>query len=85
MDPRKIPAALAGGRADNRIMQEFMVKFAERDYSPTGRLDNMLKDLDSVQSFALATKTPLPLTSAVTEIHRVLIAMGLGSKDSAEP
>ncbi len=84
VDPRKIPAALAGGRADNRMMQEFMVKFANRDYAPTGRLDNMLKDLDSVQSFALATKTPLPLTSAVTEIHRILIAMGLGDKDSAE-
>lgn len=84
VDPRKIPAALAGGRADNRMMQEFMVKFANRDYTPTGRLDNMLKDLDSVQSFALATKTPLPLTSAVTEIHRILIAMGLGPKDSAE-
>jgi 2-hydroxy-3-oxopropionate reductase len=84
VDPRKIPAALAGGRADNRMMQEFMVKFAERDYTPTGRLDNMLKDLDSVQAFALSTKTPLPLTSAVTEIHRMLIAMGLGPKDSAE-
>jgi 2-hydroxy-3-oxopropionate reductase len=84
VDPRKIPAALAGGRADNRMMQEFMVKFAARDYTPTGRLDNMLKDLDSVQAFALATKTPLPLTSAVTEIHRILIAMGLGPKDSAE-
>jgi 2-hydroxy-3-oxopropionate reductase len=84
VDPRKIPAALAGGRADNRMMQEFMVKFAERDYTPTGRLDNMLKDLDSVQAFALTTKTPLPLTSAITEIHRILIAMGLGPKDSAE-
>jgi 2-hydroxy-3-oxopropionate reductase len=84
VDPRKIPAALAGGRADNRMMQEFMVKFANRDYTPTGRLDNMLKDLDSVQAFALSTKTPLPLTSAVTEIHRILIAMGLGPKDSAE-
>jgi 2-hydroxy-3-oxopropionate reductase len=84
VDPSKIPAALAGGRADNRIMQEFMAKFAARDYAPTGRLDNMLKDLDSVQAFALKTKTPLPLTSAVTEIHRILIAMGLGPKDSAE-
>jgi 2-hydroxy-3-oxopropionate reductase len=84
VDPAKIPAALAGGRADNRIMQEFMGKFAARDYSPTGRLDNMLKDLDSVQAFALKTKTPLPLTSAVTEIHRILITMGLGTKDSAE-
>lgn len=84
VDPAKIPAALAGGRADNRIMQEFMGKFAARDYSPTGSLGNMLKDLDSVQAFALKTKTPLPLTSAVTEIHRILIAMGLGAKDSAE-
>lgn len=84
VDPQKIPAALAGGRADSRIMQEFMAKFAARDFAPTGRLDNMLKDLDSVQAFALATKTPLPLTSAVTEIHRLLIAMGLGAKDSAE-
>jgi 2-hydroxy-3-oxopropionate reductase len=84
VDPAKIPAALAGGRADSRIMQEFMAKFAARDFTPTGRLDNMLKDLDSVQAFALKTKTPLPLTSAVTEIHRVLIAMGLGPADSAE-
>lgn len=84
VDPAKIPAALAGGRADNRIMQEFMAKFAARDFTPTGSLGNMLKDLDSVQAFALKTKTPLPLTSAVTEIHRILIVMGLGAKDSAE-
>ena len=84
VDPVKIPAALAGGRADGRIMQEFMAKFAARDFTPTGSLGNMLKDLDSVQAFALKTKTPLPLTSAVTEIHRMLIAMGLGPKDSAE-
>ena len=84
VDPKKIPQALAGGRADSHIMQEFMAKFAARDFTPTGRLDNMLKDLDSVQAFALKTKTPLPLTSAVTEIHRLLIAMGLGAADSAE-
>jgi 2-hydroxy-3-oxopropionate reductase len=84
VDPAKIPAALAGGRADGRIMQEFMAKFAARDFAPTGRLENMLKDLDSVQAFAMKTKTPLPLTSAVTDIHRILISMGLGAKDSAE-
>jgi 2-hydroxy-3-oxopropionate reductase len=84
VDAAKIPAALSGGRADSRIMQEFMVKFAERDFTPTGSLNNMLKDLDSVQAFALKTKTPLPLTSAVTDIHRLLIAMGLGARDNAE-
>jgi 2-hydroxy-3-oxopropionate reductase len=84
VDPAKIPAALAGGRADGRIMQEFMTKFAARDFTPTGNLGNMLKDLDSIQAFAQLTRTPLPLTSAVTEIHRLLVAMGLGSKDNAE-
>jgi len=84
VDPADIPAALSGGRADSRIMQEFMTKFAARDFSPTGRIDNMLKDLDSLQAFALKTKTPLPMTGAVVEIHRLLCAAGLGSKDSAE-
>jgi 2-hydroxy-3-oxopropionate reductase len=84
VDPAIIPQALAGGRADNRIMQEFMAKFARRDYAPTGRIDNMLKDLDSLQAFALKTKTPLPMTCQVVEIHRLLCAAGLGPRDSAE-
>lgn len=84
VDPAAIPAALKGGRADSAIMQEFMAKFARRDYSPTGRIDNMLKDLDSLQAFALKTKTPLPMAGQVVEIHRLLVAAGLGAKDSAE-
>ena len=84
VDPSLIPAALAGGRADSRIMQEFMTKFARRDFTPTGRIDNMLKDLDSLQAFALKTRTPLPMTGQVVEIHRLLCAAGLGPKDSAE-
>ena len=79
-----VPAALAGGRANSNIMQEFMKKFAARDFSPTGQIDNMLKDLDSLQAFALKTRTPLPMTSQVVEIHRLLCAAGLGARDSAE-
>lgn len=84
VDATAIPAALAGGRADSNIMQEFMKKFAARDFSPTGRIDNMLKDLDSLQAFSLKTKTPLPMTGQVVEIHRLLCAAGLGARDSAE-
>lgn len=84
VDASLIPAALAGGRADNRIMQEFMAKFAARDYTPTGRIDNMLKDLDSLQAFAMKTKTPMPMTAQVVEINRLLCMAGLGPKDSAE-
>ncbi|HEY8594671.1 MAG TPA: NAD(P)-dependent oxidoreductase [Devosiaceae bacterium] len=84
VDPGAIPAALKGGRADNNIMQEFMAKFAARDFTPTGRIDNMLKDLDSLQAFASATMTPLPMTGQLVEIHRLLCAAGLGPRDSAE-
>lgn len=84
VDPRAIPAALSGGRADSRIMAEFLAKFAARDYAPTGRIENMLKDLESLQAFALATRTPLPMTTLVTELHRLLQVAGLGSKDTAE-
>jgi 2-hydroxy-3-oxopropionate reductase len=84
VDAAMIPAALKGGRADSAIMQEFMAKFARRDYSPTGRIDNMLKDLDSLEAFAKATGTPLPMTGPLIEIHRRLCAAGLGPRDSAE-
>lgn len=84
VDPAAIPAALKGGRADSAILQEFMGKFARRDFSSTGRIDNMMKDLNSIQGFALSTGTPLPMTGQVVEIHRLLCAAGLGPRDTAE-
>jgi 2-hydroxy-3-oxopropionate reductase len=79
----RIPAALAGGRADSRILKEFGAKMAHRDYAPTGRLDNMVKDLDAVQALARATRTPLPVTAIVAEIHRAFVAGGQGGDDNA--
>ncbi|SEK01513.1 2-hydroxy-3-oxopropionate reductase [Sphingobium sp. AP50] len=83
VDATLIPAALVGGRADSRILQEYMAKMARRDYSPTGRIDNMLKDLETVQASALATRTPLPVTSLIADLHRMAVAGGLGPADSA--
>lgn len=84
VDAAKIPAALAGGRADSRILQEFMAKMARRDYSPTGRIDNMLKDLETVQAASLARRIPMPVTSVIADLHRMLVAAGFGPADSAE-
>lgn len=83
VDATLIPAALVGGRGDSRILQEYMAKMARRDYSPTGRIDNMLKDLETVQASALATRTPLPVTSLIADLHRMAVAGGLGPADSA--
>lgn len=84
VDASHIPAALAGGRADSRILQEYMGKMAQRDYSPTGRIDNMLKDMETVQKAAFDQRLPLPLSSLITDLHRMLVAGGLGAADSAE-
>lgn len=83
VDAARIPAALAGGRADSRILQEFMGKMAASDLTPTGRIDNMLKDLEATQRFAMALRTPMPLTGLVAELHRIMVAAGIGPEDSA--
>ncbi|WP_219988736.1 NAD-binding protein [Leucothrix pacifica] len=72
-----------GGRADSAILQEFMGKMAERDYSPTGRIDNMVKDLNGVQDLARSTNTAMPLTAACAEIHRLFASAGIGDADNA--
>ncbi|WP_062366640.1 NAD(P)-dependent oxidoreductase [Variovorax paradoxus] len=83
VDASKLPAALAGGRADSQILREFGPKMAARDYTPTGRLDNMLKDLEAVQGFAQGQRLPLPLAGIVSELHRTFVAAGLGPEDTA--
>ena len=83
VDASKIPQALKGGRADSAILQEFMAKMATKDYSPTGRIDNMVKDLNGVQDLARSTNTAMPLTAVCAEIHRHLMHSGFGSDDNA--
>ncbi|WPH16259.1 NAD(P)-dependent oxidoreductase [Variovorax paradoxus] len=83
VDASKLHTALAGGRADSQILREFGPKMAARDFTPTGRIDNMLKDLEAVQAFAQGERLPLPLAGAVSELHRAFVAAGLGAEDTA--
>ncbi|MCZ8078996.1 MAG: NAD(P)-dependent oxidoreductase [Rhodobacteraceae bacterium] len=83
VDVEKIPQALRGGRADSAILQEYMPRFATRDYRRTGRIDNMVKDLNGAADLARLTHTPMPLTALCAEIHRMLTSAGLGGEDQA--
>lgn len=83
VDASRLWAALAGGRADSQILREFGPKMAARDLTPTGRIDNMLKDLEAVQAFGAAQRLPLPVTGLVTELHRSFVAAGIGAEDTA--
>jgi 2-hydroxy-3-oxopropionate reductase len=83
VDVLKIPQALKGGRADSAILQEYLPRFATRDYRRTGRIDNMVKDLNAAQDLARRTHTAMPLTAVCAEVHRLLTAAGLGGEDQA--
>nr|WIE93020.1 NAD(P)-dependent oxidoreductase [Mesorhizobium sp. WSM4875] len=83
VDALKIPQALKGGRADSAILQEYLPRFATLDYRRTGRIDNMVKDLNAAQDLARRTHTAMPLTAVCAEVHRLLTAAGLGGEDQA--
>jgi len=83
VDAAKIPQALRGGRADSAILQEYMPRYVDKDYRRTGRIDNMVKDLNGAMDLARGTSTAMPLTALCAEIHRMLTAAGLGGEDQA--
>ncbi|MEM7472735.1 MAG: NAD(P)-dependent oxidoreductase [Pseudomonadota bacterium] len=83
VDAAKIPQALKGGRADSALLQEYLPRFATKDYRRTGRIDNMVKDLNAVNDLARQTGTAMPMTAMCAEIHRMLTAAGLGGEDQA--
>lgn len=83
VDAARIPMALKGGRADSAILQEYMPRFVAKDYRRTGRIDNMVKDLNGAQDLARRTGTAMPLTAVCAEVHRMLTAAGLGGEDQA--
>jgi 2-hydroxy-3-oxopropionate reductase len=83
LDPEVVRDALGGGRADSPLLQEFFVKFASADPAVTGRIGNMVKDLDGATQAGRSVGVPLPLTTAAAEVHRWLRSRGLDAADSA--
>ena len=83
VEAMKIPQALAGGRADSRLLQEFLPKMAKPDFTVEGRIGLMLKDLEMVHDLAKATGSVMPVTALVTEITRQLVLRGLGDADNS--
>ncbi|MCR9176674.1 MAG: NAD(P)-dependent oxidoreductase [Alphaproteobacteria bacterium] len=79
----KIPEALSGGRADSKVLQEYLPRMASGDYAVQGRIDLLVKDLGTVMEESRRLGTSLPMTGLANEIHRLLSRRGLGSADNA--
>jgi 3-hydroxyisobutyrate dehydrogenase len=83
INAKLIPEALAGGRADSVVLQDFMGRMIERDFTPAATISIMLKDLEMVGDLSRETGTATPITRLVTELHRLLVARGLGDVDNS--
>jgi 3-hydroxyisobutyrate dehydrogenase len=57
---------------------------AASEFSVEGRLDIMLKDLGMIGELARGAGAVTPVTALVEQLHRKLIADGLGACDNAE-
>jgi 2-hydroxy-3-oxopropionate reductase len=81
--PDAVLAALSGGRADSALFQEFFVKFADVDLTPTGNIANMVKDLGTAVAAARSAGLTLTVTEAVLAQNEALVAQGHAQGDNA--
>ena len=81
--PDAVLAALTGGRADSALFQEFFVKFADIDLTPTGNVANMVKDLGTAVAAARSAGLTLTVTDAVLAQNEALVAQGYAQGDNA--
>jgi 3-hydroxyisobutyrate dehydrogenase len=83
IDAARVPECLAGGHADGTLLQKLYPRMVRRDFAPQGYARQLLKDLEMVNAFAGALKTPLPMTGEALSLYRVLIHRGHGELDTA--
>ena len=80
IDAAKLPAVFKGGRADSRILQEFMPMMVSGDWELTGKISSLVKDFGLVEHVAAAVGAPLPMTSVAASLHRILNNQGHGEE-----
>ncbi|MEQ8701215.1 MAG: NAD(P)-dependent oxidoreductase [Bauldia litoralis] len=82
VDAARIPEALKGGFADSTLLQLLAPRFAAETYEPKlGALETMIKDLDTIADVARANNMPIPVTSQVLQVYRLLASKGLQDED----
>lgn len=71
-----IPDCLAGGWADSTVLQVHGRRMAAADYADAPPAAIMVKDMEIAADMGRLTGTPMPVTSLVTSLYRLLIAQG---------
>ncbi len=81
IDAARLPEALAGGRADSLLLQQFFPKMAAGDFFVESYIRTMLKDLDTVAGLARETASAMPMTVTAAELHRLMVQRGHADAD----
>ena len=81
IDAERLPEALAGGRADSLLLQQFFPKMVNADLTVESHIRTMLKDLDTVVDLARATASAMPMAVTATELHRLMVQRGHADQD----
>lgn len=80
-DPQAVRAALLGGFAGSRILEQHGQRMIDRDFEPGAPARIQLKDLRMILDEARAEELTLPLTQQVHQGYLSLLANGHGEVD----
>jgi 2-hydroxy-3-oxopropionate reductase len=78
LDPAALHAAIQGGWAGSRVMEETIPRLLQRNFIPGGTVDIMAKDVGYSLNMARELDVPAPVTALVHELFRMAKAQGKG-------
>ena len=76
VDPRAVVAAIRGGLAGSKVLEQKAEKMLADEFSPGFRIDLHIKDLDNALDTGHTVGATLPLTAAAREMMTVIAANG---------
>ena len=80
-NPNKMIKALSGGWADSKILQTHGKRMIDKDFSPKGKTNTHLKDMNNILECANSYNTHLPISNLVKEMYKTLVENGNGETD----
>jgi 3-hydroxyisobutyrate dehydrogenase-like beta-hydroxyacid dehydrogenase len=83
LDWKDMFAVLTASAVGSPILKAKAVQLAERDFTPTFTVEQMMKDLGLILEAGAAAHVPLPQTSATLQLMHAAVAQGFGQEDYA--
>jgi 3-hydroxyisobutyrate dehydrogenase-like beta-hydroxyacid dehydrogenase len=80
LDLEKLLQVLIAGYANSRVLSHLGPKMVEGDFKPGFKMRHQVKDLKNALDTAAVLNIPLPCTSIVHQLFRVVGAMGFEEK-----